>query len=299
MINTNKKVVFPLLALSMSMGLVGCNFNIKASDVEKLAGLTENTVEDIKEDMLEIEVSKESDKNVTNDNEIISNIEENNVLLEEEVVTTPEVVEEEIKEEAKEEVKEEVKEKLEEIVVEETKEEIEISNVEFKEHNFNDLTVTLCGKDYSFPLTVNTLVNDGFVFKDEDLNETLETNQYTFGIYGTNANNERVGIRVINLENETKAVKDCNILAFIVSVESNQGKYKTPDFDITWGAKLGVTTLEEFDAFYTEPDRVYNGDAGYATREFTSDSTSFYSDNSIEYKFNDGILNSITIEYYD
>ena len=306
----NKNIIFPLLALSMSMGLVGCNFNIDSSDLGLFEDNEETAIESV-----EIEDSKETkEENINEDakeeNKNNENVEDNKV--EEEIITNDKEIENEVEveiEEKEEVVKEEIvfTEETNSIEVEEEKNEIsstpitsveETTTTSFKEHSFENFAITLNEKEYKFPLKVQTLIEDGFVFEDDDLNTSLESNQYTFTIYAVNANNERIGIRVFNLDSEAKEVKDCNVLAFVC--ENEKYKYTTPKLDIPWGAKLGETTLEEFDAFYTSPDRKYDSDTGvHSSREFSFDSTSFYSDNSIEYQFSDGILNKVTIEFYD
>lgn len=255
-----RKFLALTLGVLLSFSLVACG------------GQTENTSQVETEESTEIESEKE---------EISEDVSEETEL------ETEETSEEETKEEVEEESTEEVKEES---------EDTEVVSSELETVDFKNLKFTLNGEEYSLPMTVNDFLAKGWVIDDEDAAEVLSADQYTLSVSAVNPDGVKVYIRAINLTDEDKTFVECNLYG--ISAEINIfDEEKSPTFNI-FGATLGQTTIEDFDAFYTEVERAHNGDTRQS-RTLASESTSYYSDNTVEYAFGDGVLNEIKISYMD
>lgn len=202
------------------------------------------------------------------------------------------------KDDVSEEQRSEVEESTEEtdIETEEVSEDVEVVASELETVDFNNLKYTLNGQEYVMPMMVSDLLSKGWVIDDEDAAVVISPNQYTLLVTAENPDGVKIYIRAINLTEEDKTFVECNLYG--ISVETNiRYEEKSPKFT-AFGATLGQTTIEEFDAFYTEIESAHDGES-MKSRTLASESTSYYLDNTIKYYFNDENLYKVEITYLD
>lgn len=145
--------------------------------------------------------------------------------------------------------------------------------------------VTLCGKEYTLPVPLSSLISDGFALDESDLAEELAPNYYT--LLTAKLDGMRVTLDVINLGIDVKTVSEC----LVSGVRVDETDMKNGATLVAGTLEAGKTTLDEALAAVGPAARSHEG----------SDYTSLtFGDGSIvdmECQFKEGVLRSLDFSY--
>lgn len=162
----------------------------------------------------------------------------------------------------------------------------------FSSNDWKTLEFALDGVVYTFPMTSADIEAAGFMFDEEDMNETLESNYYTLSYTAENAQGEAFYVRFKNFTDTDKQMKDCDIYGF--QFETLDYRDVNPDVTLCNGVTFGMT-VDEVKAIMGEPDYYYESDGDYDHKSMEYYVTGKSYDSSVEFSFSDGILDSITL----
>ena len=175
-----------------------------------------------------------------------------------------------------------------------------ISTTYNHEYDLVNPSITIEGVTYTFPMTVQTLLDNGFVADEEDMKKIMkENNIYMSSLLVLYKNDNAVFVRIINTTDKPVEFKDAEVYAISVSYD----KYSENNLSVQVpsGVELGKTTIEEFDSVFTNPTYSYDSEKveiGSHTRTFGKDSeTHFIEGNSYEYGFYENVLDEIKVIY--
>lgn len=162
----------------------------------------------------------------------------------------------------------------------------------FSSNDWKSLEFALDGVVYTFPMTSADIEAAGFMFDEEDMNETLESNYYTLSYTAENAQGESFYVRFKNFTDTDKQMKDCDIYG--VEFENLDYRDINPDVTLCNGVTFGMT-VDEVKTIMGEPDYYYESDGDYDRKAMEYYVTGKSYDSSVEFSFTDGILDNITL----
>lgn len=153
--------------------------------------------------------------------------------------------------------------------------------------DWEESVVTLCGTAYTLPVPVSTLTGDGWVL--EDMEETLEPNQYMFS-QRMEKDGMKVYVQVINLSIDELPVSECMIGQMsLSSYDAKDGATLELVGDVTLGTPKD-TVLE----LYGTPGRTYEGES-YGSLTYEGDS---YVKAEFDYDVATGLIDEISMRNF-